>query len=187
MHKVPRHRRHRAAAELRRYAFDIIVRGVAALIAALTCSLAMGVDITGWAFGEGFTSTAPGAPAEIYYRAFSLGNMPEICGSSGVPVKLVPRRDPIRLHIGDSIQRVGQVPGNKQTHVVVDAYDEHDHFLPHVPITVTVIDAQRITEVGTERDDLRAVSTGDANFEVTWACGPNDAPMVQTRIRMVVE
>jgi len=160
-------------------------RAVLASVACLFCMPAVGVGISGWAFGEGFTSQTLGSLAEIYGRAFSLGNMAEICGASQTPSRFVVR-DPIPLRVGQSIQRIGQVPGNKQDVVIVDAYDARGQFIPHVPVIITVIDPSGIVSLIRDGDYLEALAIGEAELEVTWACGPNDGPGVQSRIRVVV-
>ena len=161
------------------------MRFVLASVACLFCTRAVGVALSGWAFAEGYTSQTPGSPAEIYYRAFSIGNRAEICGASQTPGKFVVR-DPIRLRVGQSIQRIGQVPTNEQDVVIVDAYDAGGQFIPHVPVYITVVDTSEILGVRTDGDYLEALTTGEAELEVTWACGPNDGPGVQSRIRVVV-
>jgi hypothetical protein len=156
-----------------------------ATVVIVTGFCASGVSSAGWHLSEAYTADVQGLPVALHSRLFSLGVMPEICNKSPVPSKFVPR-DPIRLRVGQHIERIGQVPENRQDDIVVDAYDAKGTFLPHVPIRVTVTDPQGIIGYRPVGDYVEAVAAGEASFEVTWACGSDDGPRVQSRIRVIV-
>lgn len=146
---------------------------------------ASGESSAGWHLSEAYTADAQGLPVALHSRLFSLGVMPEICDKSPVPSKFVPR-DPIRLRVGQHIERIGQVSENRQDEIVVDAYDENGSFLPHVPIRVTVTDPQGIIGYRSDGDYVEAVAPGEASFDVTWACESDRESRVQSRIRVLV-
>lgn len=81
---------------------------------------------------------------------------------------------------------MGQVPGNRQDSVVVDAYDERGTFLPRVPIVISVLDPQGVVAFRSDGDYVEAVAAGEASFEVFWACAPTDAAAVRARARVIV-
>lgn len=139
----------------------------------------------GWHLAETYTADVPGSPVALHSRSFSLGIMPEVCSKSPAPSKLV-LRDPIRLRVGQRIERMAQVPENSQDDVIVDAYDEHGTFLPHVPVTISVLDPQGILAFRSDGDYVEAVAVGEAGLEVFWACASPEGPVIQARARVIV-
>ena len=143
----------------------------ALVVAALLLSFSIAAE--SGTFGEGYSADAPGADSEIYWRAFSLGNMGEICDASPVPSEF--RARPVTLRVGERLHR------NADSGVVIEAYDARNGFLPHVPIRINLIDPRNIVRPGfwEDGDYLRAEREGEAEFRVSWACGATDTPPVE--------
>jgi len=51
--------------------------------------------------GEGFTSANAFSGIEVAWRMFSAPDIPTICAKSERPVKLVTRKEPVALYIGE--------------------------------------------------------------------------------------
>ncbi|MEM6484532.1 MAG: hypothetical protein AAF662_06055 [Pseudomonadota bacterium] len=138
----------------------------------------------GGIFGEGYSSSLPGGPSAIYFRAFTIYTRQEACETSGIPAKLKILPNPIQLRIGDRIHRsnVEQHPSE----IVVEAYDEHDAFLPAVPITVSTIDTSNITTSRSDWNYFEATKEGKAEVSVSWACSTADGNALEARASVVV-
>lgn len=164
-----------------------VMRQVKRVAVAIRTALAGGAVLLGFhldagsgAYGEGFTAPAPGTDSEIYWRAFSLGNHPEICAASTVPAQF--RAKSVTLRIGQRLQR------SERSGVVIEAYNAGGDFVAHVPIIVSMLDPQNIATAGfwDDGDYLKANREGEAELLVTWACASNDRPPVELRVSIVV-
>jgi hypothetical protein len=79
--------------------------------------------------GEGFTSENASSGIEVAWRMFSAPDIPTICAKSERPVKLVTRKEPVALYIGEWF------PLDR---LIVLALDAADRPLPPVPIIIEV-------------------------------------------------
>lgn len=136
------------------------------------------------AFGEGYSSAAPGGPAAIHFRAFTIYTGQEACAKSPKPAELRIVPNPLQLQVGDRIHR-----SNGDAHVselVIEAYDEDGSFLPSVPIIVNRIDVQSALASRSDWDYLEAIRAGEDELVVYWACPAPDGSAVEARIRIFV-
>jgi hypothetical protein len=135
-------------------------------------------------FGEGYSAAAPGEPADIRYRAFTIYTGPEACARSPRPSRLQVRPDPLILTIGDRIHRT-----NVDRHageLIIEAYGAKGEFLPAVPIIVSTSDVQEVTAARSDWDYLEAVRAGEDELVVAWACPAEDGLPLETRVRLIV-
>jgi hypothetical protein len=63
------------------------------------------LSASGGIFGEGYSSAAPGAPAGISFRAFTIYTGQDACAKSALPSKLKVLPNPITLRVGERIHR----------------------------------------------------------------------------------
>lgn len=139
--------------------------GVAVLLATLGAP-ASGAQA--WPFGEGYTSPSKGAPSEIYFRSFSLGNWKGICDKSFVPAEFRVEPTTLSLLVGGRLHRDGK------TEIIIEAYHSAGVFVPHVPLIVTVLDAGDIIGTRSDWDYVEAIRVGKAELRIAWACGGRD-------------
>lgn len=87
-------------------------------------------------FAEGYSSAETGAPALLYYRAFTLTEGREAC-DTGPRVTSLRIRMPSTLKVGDRIHRMNGDPSIRMN-LVVEARDSNGALVPSVPIVVDV-------------------------------------------------
>ena len=146
--------------------------------------LATPVAVAGETFGEGYSSTEPGGPSAIYFRAFTIYKGKEACEKSPLPVEFRIFPNPLRMKVGDRIHR-SNVHDNP-SELVIEAYDKDGVFLPAVPIVVDTIDAQHVTGSRSDWDYFEAIREGEAELVVGWACATPDGVPVEKRLRILV-
>jgi hypothetical protein len=115
--------------------------------------------------GEGYSSEAKGTPAEIYHRAFSLGNWQGICAESKFPTKIRVLPNPVQLRVGDRL-KLGE-----RSALIVEATDSKGKFLGHVPIMVDIRNPSLSFQGRGDWDYLKAVRQGRAMLRIHTACG----------------
>ena len=119
-------------------------------------------------FGEGYSSMVPGGPSDLRYRAFTIHTGRETCDLSAAVSEFRVSPNPLLLKVGDRIHRT-----NVDSHIselVIEAYGASGEFLPAVPIVVSTIDSQRVTETRSDWDYFEAVREGEDDLIVQWAC-----------------
>lgn len=93
-----------------------------------------------WAitFAEGYSSATPGAPALLYYRAFTTDEGREACDALARPSALRMRLPSATLKVGDRIHRMNTNPATRLD-LIVEARDSLGALVPGVPIVVEVL------------------------------------------------
>lgn len=135
-------------------------------------------------FGEGYSSSAPGTPASISYRIFTIYTRQEVCEESATPSELRILPNPILLKIGDRIHRSNT--DSQVSELVVEAYGPSGEFIPAVPIIVSTVDVQNVTSTRADLDYLEAVKPGEDDLEVSWACPEPTGRGVAAQVRIIV-
>ena len=138
-------------------------------MSALQLSLLLSVAV--WAtpaaaftFAEGTSSTEPGAPSAIFYRAFTIYTGQEACASSRTPASL-------RVHLRMEEVGVGtRVHRDSPSELVVEAYDDAGTFLPAVPIVVEVLANTGVVASGGDRDYFEIIGPGEVEVVARWLC-----------------
>lgn len=139
---------------------------------------------SGGIFGEGYSSSLPGGPSALSFRAFTIYTAEEACETSSIPAKLKIFPNPIQMGVGDRIHRsnVKQRPSE----LVVEAYDEHGVFLPAVPINVSILDTNNVITSRSDWDYFEATKEGEAEVFVSWACSTADSSTAEAHAQIYV-
>ena len=136
------------------------------------------------AFGEGFSSKQPGAPSDIGARAFTIYTLQEACEESAIPAEIRVLPEPLVLKVGERLHRSNTSPA--QSELIIEAYGEDGEFLPAVPVIVSTLDMQNVTESKSNWNYLEATRTGEDSIVVAWPCTPPGEPWLESRARLVV-
>lgn len=136
-------------------------------------------------FGEGYSSSALGGPSDIRYRAFTIYTAQEVCAESKLPAVLRVRPSPLEMRIGDRIHRTNV--GRNPSELIIEAYGENGEFLPAVPVIVSTVDVQNVTASRADWDYLEAVSEGEDELVVSWACTTPEGLPLEARVRIIVK
>lgn len=144
----------------------------------LPCACLAGV------FAEGFSSKVAAGPSDIGLRAFTIFTLQEACERSAVPAELRILPNPLVLKIGDRIHRSNA--SANQSGLIIEAYGHDGEFLPAVPVIVSTMDVQGITESRSDWNFLEAVRVGEDDIVVAWPCTQPDEPWLEARARLVV-
>ena len=135
-------------------------------------------------FGEGYSSSVPGGPADIRYRAFTLYTAQEACARSPHPDRLQVRPEPLIFKVGDRLHRSNVE--NRVSELIIEAYGADGEFLSAVPILVSTSDRQNVTAARSDWDYLEAVREGEDELVVAWACPTPDGLPLEKRVRLIV-
>jgi hypothetical protein len=130
----------------------------------LTLALYAGTA-AGFTFAEGTSSSEPGAPAQVFYRAFTIYASQEACAQSPIPRSLSVRLTHAQLTVGTRVHR------DSASELIVEAYDETGKFLPSVPIVVSVLADNSVIGSRGDWDYFEALGPGEAEVRVAWLCG----------------
>jgi len=146
----------------------------------LSMPAAVAADI----FGEGYSSSEPGGPSAIFFRAFTLYTGQEVCDRSPLPAELKIFPNPLRMKVGDRIHRsnVDEHPSE----LVIEAFDKDGAFLSGVPIIVNTVGVQNVIETRSDWDYFEAIQEGEDELVVSWACATAGGVPVEGRVRIVV-
>ena len=142
------------------------------------------ISVHAGVFGEGYSSSAPGKPASISYRIFTIYTRQEVCEESTTPSELHILPNPILLKTGDRIHRSNT--DSQVSELVVEAYGPNGEFIPSVPIIVSTVDVQNVTATRSDLDYLEAVKPGEDELEVSWACPEPTGRGVAAQVRIIV-
>jgi hypothetical protein len=170
-----------AGGECKRYARSLTPRWLVYL------ALAVGsypLSASGGIFGEGYSSPAPGAPAGISFRAFTIYTGQEACAKSAVPSELKVLPNPIMLKVGERIHRTNASARRRE--LIVEAYGANGQFLPTVPIIVSTLDPNGVIANRSDWDHFEAIAEGEAELVVDWACQPAGGTPLRASVRVVV-
>ena len=144
----------------------------------------VGANAQGSVFGEGYSSSAPGAPSEIALRAFTIYTLQDACAKSAAPSELKVLPNPIELRVGGRIHRSNV--DEQRSELIVEAYGADGGLLPRAPIIVSTLDAHGVTRSRSDWDYLVAVAEGEAELIVESPCqAPRGTRPVES-VRIVV-
>lgn len=150
---------------------------------ALPALLVPALGMTGH-FGEGYSSSVPGGPADLRYRAFTIYTAQDACARSPHPDRLQVRPEPLVLKVGDRLHRSNVE--HRVSELIIEAYGADGEFLSAVPIIVSTSDRQNVTMARSDWDYLEAVREGEDELVVAWACPTPDGLPLEKRVRLSV-
>jgi hypothetical protein len=140
-------------------------------------------------FAEGYSSSTPGEPALLYYRAFTLDEGREACEALARPTALRIRLPSTTLKVGERIHRMNGNPATRMD-LVIEARDSNGALVPGIPIVVDVV-AQKAAGASVEpvtsqpdRDYLEAVAPGTVTLIATTYC---DYGPVRSQVALTIE
>lgn len=158
---------------------------------ALLCLLsAMGTaPASAFTFAEGYSSATPGEPALLYYRAFTLDENLEGCGTLSRPTALRIRMAATKLKVGDRIHRLNANPATRLD-LVIEARNGLGALVPGVPIVVDIVpqkaEGSTVEPVISQADQdfLEAVAPGAFTLQVMTYC---DYGPIRSQLALTIE
>jgi len=135
-------------------------------------------------FGEGWSSESPGAPASIYYRAFTIYTGAEACEKSGRLAELRTPPSPIVLSVGERLYR--SEGSDASAELAVNAYDSEGRFLSRVPVVVDLIDPSELMVGRSDWNYIEATKPGEAVLRFSWLCPTEDGEPISAERAIVV-
>jgi hypothetical protein len=140
-------------------------------------------------FAEGYSSATPGEPALLYYRAFTLDETLEGCGTLSRPTALRIRMPATKLKVGDRIHRLNSNPATRLD-LVIEARDGNGALVPGVPIVVDIIpqkaEGSTVEPVASaaDQDYLEAVAPGGFTLQAMTYC---DYGPIRSQLALTIE
>jgi hypothetical protein len=150
---------------------------------------ALSAPANAFTFAEGYSSATPGEPALLYYRAFTLDENLEGCGTLSRPTALRIRMPSTRLKVGDRIHRLNANPATRLD-LVIEARDGLGALVPGVPIVVEVTlqkaegSSEEPVVSKADQDYLEAVAPGSFTLSAMTYC---DYGPVRSQIALTIE
>lgn len=135
-------------------------------------------------FAEGYSSAEPGAPSEVYHRAFTIYSLKEACGESLRPGTFRISPDPIHMRVGDRVHHSS--PQGRPSDLVIEAFDAQGGFLPSLPIIVDVTGRDGVVASRSDWEYFEAARAGEDELRVTWACATQDGEPGEASVRILI-